>query len=80
MFQVASRADAAILFAMPVEQRYQEFVNNFKTEMQQFVNDGFCATDCFPFLMQNLADDAGITLADRPDLQQELADWTRKIM
>ena len=65
---------------MPVEQRYQEFVNNFKMEMQQCVNAGFRAGDCFPFLMQSLADDAGISLADRADLQQELIEWTRKII
>lgn len=79
-FQVARLPIPANLSAMPVELRYQEFINTFKTEMQQCVTAGFRAGDCFPFLMQNLAEDAGISLADRPALQQELLEWTRKII
>jgi hypothetical protein len=65
---------------MPVEQRYEELLNSFKAEMQQYVKEGFRASDCFPFVFQNVADGAGISIADRAELQRELLDWTRKIM
>jgi hypothetical protein len=65
---------------MPVEQRYEELLSSFKAEMQQYVNEGFRASDCFPFLFQNLADTAAISIAERAELQRELLDWTRKIM
>jgi hypothetical protein len=65
---------------MPVEQRYEELLNSFKSEMQQYVNEGFRASDCFPFLFQSLADRAAISIADRAELQDQLLEWSRKIM
>jgi hypothetical protein len=65
---------------MPTENRYDELFSVFKTEMQQYVDEGFRATDCFPFVFQNVIDSTGLPAADRSDLQQRLMDWTRKIM
>lgn len=65
---------------MPTEQRYEELCNAFKTEMQEYMREGFRANDCFPFVFQNLIETTGVPAADRAQLQQELMDWTRKIM
>jgi hypothetical protein len=64
---------------MPLEKRY-ELSAAFKAEMQEYVNEGFCANDCFPFVFQNVIDTTGLSTADRAELQRELIDWTRKIM
>lgn len=65
---------------MPTQQRYEEVLNAFKAEMQEYVNDGFSANDCFPFVFENLVASTGVPSADRAELQRELMDWTRKIM
>lgn len=65
---------------MPTEHRFEEILNAFKTEMQEYVNEGFQARDCFPFVFQNLIETTGIPSSDRTQLQQVLLDWTRKIM
>jgi hypothetical protein len=65
---------------MPVENRYQEVFAAFQSEMQEYVNEGFQANDCFPFVFQNLIESTGIPTADRAELQQALMDWTRKIL
>lgn len=48
--------------------------------MQEYVNEGFRASDCFPFVFQNLIETTGISGPDRAELQRELAEWTQKIM
>jgi hypothetical protein len=65
---------------MPLHQRYEEVLNAFKAEMQEYINEGFSANDCFPFVFENLINTTGVPTADRAELQQELRDWTRKIM
>ena len=65
---------------MPTEQRYEHLCNAFKAEMQEYIRDGFRATDCFPFVFQNLIETTGVPIADRAALQQELMEWTQKIM
>jgi hypothetical protein len=65
---------------MPVHQRYEEVMNAFKAEMQEYVNEGFSANDCFPFVFENLVDTTGVPSADRAELRREMAEWTRKII
>jgi hypothetical protein len=65
---------------MPSEKRIEEISSRFKAEMQEYVNEGFRASDCFPFVFQNLMESSGISARDRAELQQELAEWTQKIM
>jgi hypothetical protein len=65
---------------MPTEQRYEEVCNAFKAEMEEYISEGFRANDCFPFVFQNLIETTGVPVADRAELQQQLMDWTRKIM
>jgi hypothetical protein len=65
---------------MPAENRYEEICAAFKTEMQEYVNEGFQPNDCFPFVFQNLIESTGVPSADRAELQQALMDWTRKIL
>lgn len=64
---------------MPLQQRYEDVLNAFKAEMQEYVNEGFSAGDCFPFVFENLLSKTGVPHADRAELQRELMDWTRKI-
>ena len=65
---------------MPTEKRYEELCNAFKTEMQEYINEGFRANDCFPFIFANLIETTGIAMADRAELRRELMEWTAKIM
>ena len=65
---------------MPSQQRYEEISNRFKAEMQEYVNGGFQASDCFPFVFQNLIETTGVAAADRAELQRELMEWTQKVM
>jgi hypothetical protein len=65
---------------MPSEKRYDELVDAFAREMQEYVSEGFRASDCFPFVFQNLVETTGIPSADRAELQQRLMDWTKKTM
>jgi hypothetical protein len=65
---------------MPTEQRYEELCNTFKAEMQECISEGFRANDCFPFIFQNLIETTGVPVADRAALQQDLMEWTGKIM
>ena len=65
---------------MPLEQRHEEISNRFKAEMQEYVNSGFRASDCFPFVFQNVMESSGISPRDRAELQQELMEWTQKIL
>ena len=48
--------------------------------MQEYVNEGFSAGDCFPFVFENLVDTTGVPSADRAELRREMAEWTRKII
>jgi hypothetical protein len=48
--------------------------------MQEYIQEGFRANDCFPFVFQNLIESTGVPVADRAELQQQLIEWTRKIM
>ena len=68
------------LTLMPVQQRYEEVLNAFKAEMQEYVDSGFSANDCFPFVFENLVDTTGVPSADRAELRREMAEWTRKII
>lgn len=63
---------------MPQENRYEDLCNAFKAEMQEYVEEGFRAGDCFPFVFQNLIESTGMPAADRLELRRELMDWTRK--
>ena len=65
---------------MPSESRYEELLTAFQAEMQEYVNDGFQASDCFPVVFQNLIETTGIPSADRAELQRRLMDSTRKVM
>jgi hypothetical protein len=65
---------------MPTEMRYEELLSAFKAEMQEYINEGFEASDCFPFVFQNLIDSTGVPGADRAEIQRALMDWTRKTM
>ena len=65
---------------MPVENRYEEICAAFKAEMQEYVNEGFRANDCFPFVFANLIEQTGIPAADRVELRRELTVWTAKTM
>ena len=65
---------------MPTEKRYEELCNTFKAEMQEYIREGFRPNDCFPFVFQNLIETTGVPITDRAELQQDLMDWTRKIM
>jgi hypothetical protein len=64
---------------MPRQQRIEELSNRFKAEMQEYINEGFQANDCFPFVFQNLIETTGISGPDRAELQRELMEWTQKI-
>lgn len=65
---------------MPREQRLEELAASFKSEMQQYIDEGFCASDCFPFVFQNLIETTGMGAADRAELRQELIEWTKKVL
>ncbi|HTG45972.1 MAG TPA: hypothetical protein VK633_15740 [Verrucomicrobiae bacterium] len=65
---------------MPTEQRFEELCATFKAEMQEYINEGFRANDCFPFVFQNLIETTGVPAADRAELQRQLMDWTKKIL
>jgi hypothetical protein len=65
---------------MPTAQRHEELCETFKAEMQEYINEGFLANDCFPFVFQNLIETTGVPVSDRAALQQELMEWTSKIM
>ena len=64
---------------MPTEGRYEEIFSAFKAEMQEYVNEGFQASDCFPFVFQNLIETTGIPSAERAELHHAMMEWTRKI-
>lgn len=64
---------------MPLEQRYEEVMNAFKAEMEEYVSEGFSASDCFPFVFENLVNTTGLPSADRAELHREMAEWTKKI-
>ena len=64
---------------MPLQQRYEEGINAFKAEMQEYVNEGFSAGDCFPFAFENLVNTAGVSGTDRAELRREMMEWTLKI-
>jgi hypothetical protein len=55
-------------------------INTFKAEMQEYVNDGFSASDCFPFAFENLVNTTGVSSADHAELRREMMEWSRKIM
>lgn len=63
---------------MPIQQRYEEVIIAFKAEMQEYVNEGFSANDCFPFVFENLINTTGVASADRAELHREMAEWTKK--
>jgi|1185.fasta_scaffold1407029_1 hypothetical protein len=65
---------------MPTEKRHEELCNAFKAEMQEYINEGFRANDCFPFVFANLIESTGIAATDRAELRQELMEWTAKIL
>jgi hypothetical protein len=65
---------------MPTEKHYEEIFRAFQSEMQEYINEGFRANDCFPFVFANLIETTGITGPDRTELHQQLMDWTRKIL
>lgn len=65
---------------MPSAQHFEEITNRFKAEMQEYINDGFRATDCFPFVFQNLVESTGIAGTERTELHRALREWTQKIM
>jgi hypothetical protein len=65
---------------MASESRYEELFSQFKAEMQEYVDEGFQASDCFPFVFQNLIDTTGVPSADRAELQRDLMEWTKKIL
>lgn len=63
---------------MPQENRYEDLCNAFKAEMQQYINEGFRPSDCFPFVFQNLVDSTGLPTTERAELRRQLMDWTKK--
>ena len=69
-----------MLHLMPVEQRYEEVLNAFKAEMEEYVSEGFSANDCFPFVFENLINSTGVPSADHAELRREMMEWTRKII
>ena len=65
---------------MPIQQRYEDVMKAFQAEMEQYVNEGFSANDCFPFVFENLVNSTGMPSADRAELHREMMDWTRRII
>ena len=65
---------------MPIEKHYEQLLAAFQSEMQEYINEGFRANDCFPFVFANLIETTGIPAGERAELHRELMDWTRKIL
>ena len=66
-----------ILSSMP-QQRFQELADRLNAELQEYVNEGFRASDCFPFVFQNLVESSGLSGADRAELHRQLKNRIQK--
>jgi hypothetical protein len=65
---------------MPSQQRFEDIPPVSKEKCTGYLDEGFQASDCRPFVFQKLIETTGLAGPDQAELQRELMEWTQKTM